>query len=31
MEDYDVEDNYDSNIPKWAYVNYPRTSMYDDA
>jgi hypothetical protein len=26
-----VENNYNSNIPKWANVNYLRTSMYDDA
>jgi maltose-binding protein MalE len=26
-----VENNYDPNIPKWANVNYPITSMYDDA
>jgi len=26
-----VENNYDPNIPKWANVNYPIASMYDDA
>ncbi len=26
-----MEDNDDPNIPQWAYVNYPITSMYDDA
>jgi phospholipase C len=26
-----VENNYNPNIPKWANVNYPITSMYDDA
>jgi len=26
-----VEDNYDPNILEWVGVNYPRTSMYDDA
>ncbi len=31
VKHYDVENNYDPNIPKWANVNYPRTSMYDNA
>jgi len=26
-----VEDNYNPNIPKWGYANYPRTFTYDDA
>jgi hypothetical protein len=26
-----VEDNYNPNIPEWAYVNYLKMSMYDDA
>jgi len=26
-----VENNYNPNIPKWANVNYLRTSMYDAA
>jgi hypothetical protein len=31
LKDLDVDDNYDLNIPKWVYMNYPRTSMYDVA
>ncbi len=31
MEDWDIKNNYDHNIPEWVDVKYPRTSMYDDA
>jgi hypothetical protein len=31
VEDWDMEDNYDPNIPKWVDTNYPRTFVYDDA
>jgi hypothetical protein len=29
VEDWDMENNYDPNIPKWVDANYPRTSLYD--
>ncbi len=31
IEDYDMDNNYDPNIPKWVDANYPRNFMYDDA
>ncbi len=31
VEDWDIEDNYDLNILKWANANYPRTFVYDKA
>jgi hypothetical protein len=31
LEDLDVDDNYDPNIPEWVDVNYRRTFVYDDA
>jgi hypothetical protein len=31
VNNWDVGDNYNPNIPKWAGANYPRTFMYDDA
>jgi len=26
-----VENDYDPNVPKWGYENYPIMFMYDDA
>ncbi len=31
IKHWEVENNYDPNILKWANVNYPRASMYNDA
>ncbi len=31
VKDWEVEDNYDPKISKWANVNYLRTFMYDNA
>jgi hypothetical protein len=28
VENWDMEDNYDPNIPKWVDANCPRTSLY---
>jgi hypothetical protein len=31
IKDWDMEDNYDLDIPKWANVNYPIPFLYNDA